>query len=70
MFNLMAVCVIRIGVIRACRGMHYYGHGRILEELWQGHGPGKFFGCSVNFPHFDRNFLHILCLARACPGFF
>ncbi|KAJ0548298.1 hypothetical protein HanIR_Chr08g0382151 [Helianthus annuus] len=38
--------------------------------MWQGHGPGKFFGRSVNFPHFDQNFLYILCLARACPGFF
>ncbi|MFS8013242.1 putative RNA helicase [Helianthus anomalus] len=46
------------------------GHGRILVGLWQGHGPGKFFGRSANFPHFDRNFLYILCLARACPGFF
>ncbi|KAJ0736321.1 hypothetical protein HanPI659440_Chr11g0442131 [Helianthus annuus] len=44
--------------------------GRFLVRLWQGHGPGKFFGHSVNFPHFDRNFLYILCLARACPGFF
>ncbi|KAJ0556880.1 hypothetical protein HanIR_Chr07g0318801 [Helianthus annuus] len=38
--------------------------------MWQGHGPGKFFGRNANFPHFDRNFLHILCLARACPNFF
>ncbi|MFS7913517.1 putative plus-end-directed kinesin ATPase [Helianthus anomalus] len=35
-------------------------HGRILEELWQGHGPDKFFGRSANFSHFDRNFLYIL----------
>ncbi|MFS7903319.1 hypothetical protein Hanom_Chr01g00022681 [Helianthus anomalus] len=47
-----------------------YVHGRILEEFWQDHGPDKVFGCSANFPHFDRNFLYILCLARACPGFF
>ncbi|KAJ0956525.1 hypothetical protein HanPSC8_Chr01g0015831 [Helianthus annuus] len=30
--------------------------GRFLEEPWQGHGSGKFFGRSANFPHFDRNF--------------
>ncbi|MFS7941099.1 hypothetical protein Hanom_Chr05g00472151 [Helianthus anomalus] len=43
--------------------------GRFLEGPWQGHGPGKFFGRSANFPHFNRKFLYILCLARACPGF-
>ncbi|MFS7914391.1 hypothetical protein Hanom_Chr02g00152801 [Helianthus anomalus] len=40
-------------------------HGRILMEPWQGHGPGKFFGRSANFPHFDRNFVYILCSALA-----
>ncbi|MFS7957427.1 hypothetical protein Hanom_Chr07g00666261 [Helianthus anomalus] len=44
--------------------------GRFLEGLWQGHSPGKFFSRSANFPHFDRNFLYILCLARVCPDFF
>ncbi|MFS7985409.1 hypothetical protein Hanom_Chr11g00998031 [Helianthus anomalus] len=39
--------------------------GRFLEGPWQGHDPGKFFRRSANFPHFDRNFLYILCLARA-----
>ncbi|MFS8007259.1 hypothetical protein Hanom_Chr14g01258921 [Helianthus anomalus] len=39
--------------------------GRILEEPWQGHGPGNFFGRSANFPHFNRNFVYILCSARA-----
>ncbi|MFS7956048.1 hypothetical protein Hanom_Chr07g00649961 [Helianthus anomalus] len=48
----------------------YYNQGRFLEGLWQGHDPDNFFGRSSNFPHFDRNFLYILCLARACPGFF
>ncbi|KAM0012188.1 hypothetical protein Hdeb2414_s0055g00756441 [Helianthus debilis subsp. tardiflorus] len=43
---------------------------RFLEGLWQGHGPGKFFGRSANFLHFDQNFLYTLCLARACPVFF
>ncbi|KAF5812140.1 putative DNA recombination and repair protein RecA [Helianthus annuus] len=43
-------------------------HGRILIGLWQGHGPDK--SRSANFSHFDRYFLYILCLARACPGFF
>ncbi|KAJ0535223.1 hypothetical protein HanIR_Chr09g0428361 [Helianthus annuus] len=42
-----------------------YLQGRFLEEPWQDHGPGKLFGRSANFPHFDRNFLYILCLARA-----
>ncbi|MFS7975791.1 hypothetical protein Hanom_Chr10g00884841 [Helianthus anomalus] len=42
----------------------------MLVGIWQGHGPSKFFGRSANFPHFDRNFLYILCLARAFPGFF
>ncbi|KAJ0683342.1 hypothetical protein HanPI659440_Chr16g0657291 [Helianthus annuus] len=50
--------------------MCFFIQGRFLIEPWQGHGPGKFFGRSVNFPHFDRNFLCILYLARACPGFF
>ncbi|MFS7963644.1 hypothetical protein Hanom_Chr08g00740781 [Helianthus anomalus] len=45
-------------------------HRRILEGMWQVHGPGKFFGRSANFRHFNRKFLYILCLARACPGFF
>ncbi|MFS8031864.1 putative trans-zeatin O-beta-D-glucosyltransferase [Helianthus anomalus] len=44
--------------------------GRFLEGHWQGHGQGKFFGRSANFPRFDRKFLYILCLAWACPGFF
>ncbi|MFS7985145.1 hypothetical protein Hanom_Chr11g00995071 [Helianthus anomalus] len=44
--------------------------GRFLEGLWQGHGPGKFYGRSANFSHFDRNFLYILVLARACLGLF
>ncbi|KAJ0925530.1 hypothetical protein HanRHA438_Chr04g0160731 [Helianthus annuus] len=39
--------------------------GRILVDPWQGHGPGKFFGRSANFPHFDRNFVYILCSALA-----
>ncbi|MFS7990890.1 hypothetical protein Hanom_Chr11g01064271 [Helianthus anomalus] len=39
--------------------------GRFLEGHWQGHGLGKFFGRSANFPHFDRNFLYILFFARA-----
>ncbi|MFS7945082.1 hypothetical protein Hanom_Chr06g00519801 [Helianthus anomalus] len=30
--------------------------GRFLEGPWQGHGPGKFFCRSANFPHFDRIF--------------
>ncbi|MFS7934140.1 hypothetical protein Hanom_Chr05g00388071 [Helianthus anomalus] len=47
-----------------------FWQGWFLEEPWQGHGPGKFFGRSANFPHFDRNSLYILCLARVCPGFF
>ncbi|MFS8011758.1 hypothetical protein Hanom_Chr14g01312861 [Helianthus anomalus] len=42
-----------------------YNHGRILVEPWQGHGPGKFFVRSANFPHFDRNFVYILCSALA-----
>ncbi|MFS7909095.1 hypothetical protein Hanom_Chr01g00090741 [Helianthus anomalus] len=42
-----------------------FTHGRILVELWQGYGPGKFFGRSVNFLHFDRNFVYILCSALA-----
>ncbi|MFS7929885.1 putative transcription factor Nin-like family [Helianthus anomalus] len=32
---------------------------------WQGNSPGKFFGRSANFPHFDRNFVYILCSAMA-----
>ncbi|MFS7971367.1 hypothetical protein Hanom_Chr09g00831891 [Helianthus anomalus] len=44
--------------------------GRFLIEVWQGHGPGKFSGRSAKFSHFDRKFSYILCLARACPGFF
>ncbi|MFS8024529.1 hypothetical protein Hanom_Chr16g01464331 [Helianthus anomalus] len=44
------------------------GQGRFLIEVWQGHGPDKFFGRSANFPHFDPNFLEVI--ARIVPVVF
>ncbi|MFS7902543.1 hypothetical protein Hanom_Chr01g00012511 [Helianthus anomalus] len=41
-------------------------HGRILEELWQGHGPGKFFGRSANF----RISIEIFYIYYVWPGLF
>ncbi|MFS7889374.1 hypothetical protein Hanom_Chr00s000004g01606241 [Helianthus anomalus] len=37
---------------------------RAVARPRPGH-PDKFFGRSANFSHFDRNFVYILCSARA-----
>ncbi|MFS7936874.1 hypothetical protein Hanom_Chr05g00420911 [Helianthus anomalus] len=41
-----------------------------MGELWQGHGPGKFFGRSANFPHFDRIFFINTMFGPGLPGLF
>ncbi|MFS7940859.1 hypothetical protein Hanom_Chr05g00469251 [Helianthus anomalus] len=60
MFNCSSFMIIMTVV--ACLGLVGFYPGEVLRRAllhWQGHGPGKFFGRSANFPHFDRIFLYI-----------
>ncbi|MFS8017789.1 hypothetical protein Hanom_Chr15g01384561 [Helianthus anomalus] len=44
--------------------------GRFLEGLWQGHGPGKFFGRSANFSVFRSKFFIYTMFGPGLPGLF